>query len=109
MRVITGWYRASLEEVLSSALPTDAAMEADFARVLQGIYERHSDTMVVMARALFELRKQPAVAQALDSMRRERDAAGQQGKGGGGGAKRLVGRNIDTLFADMDSVHHRLR
>lgn len=108
LQTIKSWYVQSLDDVTAQPLPEDEASEARFAKTLQGIYERHSETMVVMSRALFELRQLPGIAKLLAQTKRARASAAALGAVAGKGKGKLRGRNIDTAFADLDDVHTHL-
>ncbi|KAL1512086.1 hypothetical protein AB1Y20_005358 [Prymnesium parvum] len=50
------WYEQSFVEIRRSRPPVDAEGEQEFFNLLKGIYERHSPTLVTMARGVHELR-----------------------------------------------------
>lgn len=57
VRHVSSWYVSSFNDIRAHPLPTDAATEASFTRLLASIYERHAPTVVTMARGLVELRR----------------------------------------------------
>jgi pyruvate dehydrogenase kinase 2/3/4 len=54
---VLSWYRTSFDDIRSHPLPKDVDSESSFTRLLASIYERHSPTVVTMARGLVELRR----------------------------------------------------
>lgn len=57
VRRVSEWYRQSFDEITRHDLPRTAEQEASFARLLATIYDRHSPTLVTMARGIMEFRQ----------------------------------------------------
>lgn len=51
------WYEESFEEIVSLKQPTTSAEEIAVAEALSNIFTRHADTLIMMARGLWEFRK----------------------------------------------------
>ena len=56
VQTVADWYTQSVTELSEFPEITTPADEAAFARLLEGIYERHASVLVTMARGAFELR-----------------------------------------------------
>lgn len=50
------WYETSFSLLRSCEVPRDAEREEAFARVLESIYERHSSTLMTMAKGAHEIK-----------------------------------------------------
>lgn len=50
------WYKTSFEQLRSCPVPLDLEKEAIFAKTIESIYERHSSTLITMAKGAHELR-----------------------------------------------------
>ncbi len=53
---VSSWYKTSFGQLRSAPVPSDLEKEAHFARVIESIYERHSSTLIIMARGAHEIR-----------------------------------------------------
>ena len=49
-------YKNSFAQIINCPAPFDQERESNFARLIQQIYERHSSTMITMARGAHEIR-----------------------------------------------------
>ncbi|KAJ1462939.1 mitochondrial branched-chain alpha-ketoacid dehydrogenase kinase-domain-containing protein [Pelagophyceae sp. CCMP2097] len=56
VRKVREWYAQSIREIAASRCPVDEDTEAEFAKLLTAIYERHSAVLFTMARGAHELR-----------------------------------------------------
>ena len=56
IRNVCNWYKKSFVQLRSCQAPTDLIKEAEFAKTIELIYERHSATLMTMARGAHELR-----------------------------------------------------
>ena len=54
---IASWYRRSFAIIRECPAPVDIAKEEAFSKCIKDIYERHSHTLIVMARGAHELRQ----------------------------------------------------
>jgi pyruvate dehydrogenase kinase 2/3/4 len=54
---VCNWYKQSFQELLECETPTDIEKESKFAVVVEGIYRRHGNTLLTMAKGAHELRK----------------------------------------------------
>ena len=50
------WYKTSFHELRDCPAPVNAEKEIAFSRVIESIYERHSSTLITMARGAHEIR-----------------------------------------------------
>jgi len=55
---VANWYKQSFRELRECPMPMDVEKEARFARVIDSIYERHSTTLMTMAKGAHEIRMQ---------------------------------------------------
>jgi len=65
------WYKQSFQELRECPLPTDLAKEKHFARVIDSIYERHSTTLITMAKGAHEIRSK--LGQDIQSFAEQED------------------------------------
>lgn len=56
IRNVTNWYKTSFAQLRACPVPQDLEKEENFARVIESIYERHSSTLITMAKGAHELR-----------------------------------------------------
>lgn len=54
---VSSWYKTSFSQLRSAPVPSDAEKEALFARVIESIYERHSSTLIIMAKGAHEIKQ----------------------------------------------------
>lgn len=50
------WYKTSFAQLRKAPVPMDLEKEEHFARVIESIYERHSATLITMAKGAHEIR-----------------------------------------------------
>lgn len=50
------WYKTSFAQLRKAPVPMDLDKEEHFARVIESIYERHSATLITMAKGAHEIR-----------------------------------------------------
>lgn len=53
---VCSWYKTSFAQLRTCPAPVDTEKEADFAKVIESIYERHSSTLITMAKGAHEIR-----------------------------------------------------
>jgi pyruvate dehydrogenase kinase 2/3/4 len=53
---VCNWYKRSFYELRDTAAPLTQETEARFAKVVESIYERHSSTLITMAKGAHEIR-----------------------------------------------------
>ena len=53
---VASWYKTSFAQLRACPVPNDPEKEAIFAKVIESIYERHSTTLITMAKGAHELR-----------------------------------------------------
>lgn len=53
---MSSWYKTSFAQLRSCPVPQDVEKEEMFAKVIESIYERHSSTLITMAKGAHELR-----------------------------------------------------
>lgn len=53
---VNSWYRKSFQQLLDAPAPIDLQKEKYFAKLIESIYERHSATLITMAKAAHEIR-----------------------------------------------------
>ena len=53
---VASWYKTSFAQLRACPVPNDSEKEAIFAKVIESIYERHSTTLITMAKGAHELR-----------------------------------------------------
>jgi pyruvate dehydrogenase kinase 2/3/4 len=58
IRTVCNGYKRSFAEITSCPAPFDKDKEAQFARILEDIYERHATTLITMARGAHEIKTQ---------------------------------------------------
>jgi pyruvate dehydrogenase kinase 2/3/4 len=56
VRQVCNWYKRSFQELRNCPAPTTLAIEAKFHNVINGIFERHSSTLINMAKGAHQLR-----------------------------------------------------
>lgn len=56
MRNVCNWYKTSFAQLRECPAPTDLEKEAKFAKVIDSIYERHSATLITMAKGAHEVK-----------------------------------------------------
>jgi pyruvate dehydrogenase kinase 2/3/4 len=54
---VCNWYKTSFEQIRKCPAPTTKEKEVDFAKVIESIYERHSATLITMAKGAHQLRQ----------------------------------------------------
>jgi pyruvate dehydrogenase kinase 2/3/4 len=54
--LVCSWYKQSFIELRECPYPSDSEKEANFRRVVDLIFERHSHTLITMAKGAYELR-----------------------------------------------------
>jgi pyruvate dehydrogenase kinase 2/3/4 len=70
VREVSTWYKQSFSELRNCQSPQDVASEQTFAGIVENIYERHSKTLIHMAKGAHEIRKElKADASAFADMR----------------------------------------
>lgn len=53
---MSSWYKTSFAQLRACPVPYDPEKEANFAKVIASIYDRHSATLMTMAKGAHELR-----------------------------------------------------
>lgn len=53
---VCSWYKTSFSQLRSCPVPSDREKEEQFAKVIESVYERHSSTLIAMAKGAHELR-----------------------------------------------------
>ncbi len=53
---MASWYKTSFAQLRACSAPSDPEREANFAKVIEAIYERHGATLITMAKGAHELR-----------------------------------------------------
>jgi len=53
---VCNWYKTSFTQLRRCPAPSTIEKEAEFARVIESIYERHSSTLITMAKGAHQLR-----------------------------------------------------
>lgn len=56
IRHVVAWYKKSFQEIRACSAPVSPDKEGAFARVIESIYERHSHTLITMAKGAHEIR-----------------------------------------------------
>jgi len=56
IRNVCSWYKRSFAQIRAVAAPVDIEKESKFAKVIEDIYERHSATLITMAKGAHEFR-----------------------------------------------------
>lgn len=56
IRNVCSWYKTSFAQLRSCPVPQTVENEEIFAKVIESIYERHSNTLITMAKGAHELR-----------------------------------------------------
>ena len=54
---VCSWYKQSFQQLRECPAPTDPEREEVFARAIESIYERHSHTLITMAKGAHEIRQ----------------------------------------------------
>lgn len=57
VRLVVSWYKSSFQDIRNAPAPLDVHRESLFARVVESIYERHSATLITMAKGAHEMRQ----------------------------------------------------
>lgn len=57
IKSVANGYKQSFQRIISCPAPFDVEKEANFAAIVEDIYERHSSTMITMARGAHEIRQ----------------------------------------------------
>eukprot|EP00939_MAST-03C_sp_MAST-3C-sp1_P001696 g1696.t1 len=86
------WYCDSLEEVISESIPDGEKEEEEFKRKMKKIYARHADTLITIAKGLYEFKNSDEMHVALEAIKRQR----QQQMHAGGRYKEKTGFGADT-------------
>lgn len=55
---VCDWYKESFQEIREIPVPIDVESEKFFGKLVEGIYERHKNTLVTMARGAHEIKQQ---------------------------------------------------
>jgi hypothetical protein len=55
--LVCSWYKQSFLDLRACPYPVDLEKEAQFSRVIDLIYSRHSHTLITMAKGAHEIRK----------------------------------------------------
>ena len=53
---VSSWYKMSFAQLRSTPVPHDVEKEKMFSKVIESIYERHSSTLIIMAKGAHEIR-----------------------------------------------------
>ena len=53
---VSNWYKQSFQELLEAPAPTDINKEKAFSKLVENIYERHSATLITMAKGAHEIK-----------------------------------------------------
>lgn len=53
---VSSWYKTSFAQLRSTPVPHDVEKEKLFSKVIESIYERHSSTLIIMAKGAHEIR-----------------------------------------------------
>ena len=53
---VSSWYKTSFAQLRSTPVPHDIEKEKMFSKVIESIYERHSSTLIIMAKGAHEIR-----------------------------------------------------
>ena len=53
---VANWYKKSFQELRTCPMPLDGESEEKFYKVINSIYERHSTTLMTMAKGAHEIR-----------------------------------------------------
>ena len=56
IRNVCNWYKQSFAQLRQCGVPSDPEKEAIFAKIIESIYERHSPTLITMAKGAHEIR-----------------------------------------------------
>ncbi len=56
IRNVSSWYKTSFAQLRACPVPNDPEKEAIFAKVIESIYDRHSATLMTMAKGAHQLR-----------------------------------------------------
>ena len=56
IRSVCQWYKTSFAQLRNTPVPNDKEKEDEFAKVIESIYERHSATLITMAKGAHEIR-----------------------------------------------------
>jgi len=117
IQVMKGWYEQGLADIIKCPLPQDEATEQQFFEVADHIYNRHNETLMQVAKGLFEFKSSGQAQSAL----KEHQAKQKTRKGGkwaartgfkkdesGGGGGKWSGHGIGTELADIPEIHEHL-
>ena len=53
---VSSWYKTSFKQIRDCPVPGDKEKEVQFARVIENVYERHSATLIIMAKGAYEIK-----------------------------------------------------
>jgi hypothetical protein len=56
IKQVSSWYKTSFQQLRACPVPNDPEKEAHFAKIIESIYERHSSTLITMAKGAHEIR-----------------------------------------------------
>lgn len=56
IKQVSSWYKTSFAQLRACPVPNDPEKEEIFSKVISSIYERHSATLITMAKGANELR-----------------------------------------------------
>ena len=56
IRNVCNWYKQSFAQLRQCGVPSDPEKEIVFAKIIESIYERHSPTLITMAKGAHEIR-----------------------------------------------------
>jgi pyruvate dehydrogenase kinase 2/3/4 len=116
IKIMRDWYHQSLSEILAfKTSPNTYAEEEEFKEAMQGIYERHNDTLLTTARGLYEFKNTGTMAEAIARMEAK---SPQKKKKAGGKYKQMTGfgnegsgpdtPGIGVELADLPALHEAL-
>ena len=57
IRNVCSWYKQSFQQLRECPAPTDVEKEERFSKAIESIYERHSHTLITMAKGAHEIRQ----------------------------------------------------
>lgn len=117
IQTLREWYVESLEDVLADPAPENDEEEAAFKGKMRKIYSRHADTLITIAKGLYEFKNSGDMAKAVAEIERERErsmtAGGRYRQKTGFGAKRSKksggeeawDAGIGDKLADFPGIH----
>ena len=56
IKQVSSWYKTSFAQLRACPVPNDPGKEEVFAKVIMSIYERHSSTLITMAKGAHDIR-----------------------------------------------------